>query len=78
MTIQAKYISKDQNSNDETTNYWFKVVHSDNDLSGVYGVADNNGNIRLLDCDGCLCTNDHHFHEILDHCVITDEMINDY
>lgn len=78
MTIQANYIAKDQNQQDETTVYWFNVNHSDDDLSGEYAVADNNGFKRLLDCDGCPCTDDHHFNEILESCVITDEMINDY
>lgn len=78
MTIQATYFTKDQNQQDETTIYWFTVIHSDDTLSGEYGVADCNGERRLLDCDGCPCTDDHHWNEILENCVITEEMINDY
>lgn len=40
------FIDKDQNWQDETTNYWFDVDGEQ------YAVSDCNGKLRLLDCDG--------------------------
>lgn len=41
------FIDKDQNWQNETTNYWFNVDGE------TYAVSDNNGTLKLLDCDGC-------------------------
>ena len=49
------FIEKDQNFQNETTNYWF-TVNEEN-----YCISDCNGELSLLDCDGCpiLACNDH-------------------
>ena len=45
MNIEFKYLS--ENSQNEATNYWFKV---DGDY---WAVSDTRWALRLLDCDGC-------------------------
>jgi hypothetical protein len=45
--LTADYISTDQNFQDETTNYWFLVGGE------IYALSDCNGELQLLDCDGC-------------------------
>ena len=42
------YLSKDQNWADETTIYWFEEEY----FGEIYGMADNNGFLKPLDCDG--------------------------
>jgi hypothetical protein len=43
----ASLINIDQNMQDETTNYWF-------DVNGEsFALSDCNGDVQLLDCDGC-------------------------
>ena len=56
--VTVEYNGKDQNWQDETTIYWVTLNGEDygtgitfNDSK--YGLADNNGNISALDCDGC-------------------------
>ena len=46
-TLTASYITTDQNFQDETTNYWFLVDGES------YALSDCNGELQLLDCDGC-------------------------
>ena len=69
----VKYISKDQNSQDETTNYWFE-------LNGEsFAVSECGGESRLLDCDGCpFNMSDDEPKEIIAQLVVTEEMRNDY
>lgn len=40
------FIQKDQLWNDEQTNYWFSVNDEE------YAIADQNGDLKLLDADG--------------------------
>ena len=47
MTNEIVFVDKDQNWQDETTNYWFLVDGES------YGISDSNGEQRLLDSDGC-------------------------
>jgi len=67
---KMKYSSKDQNYQDETTIYWFK------DESNVfYGIADCNGKLTALDCDGMpIDYNNYLRDKVLSECVITEEM----
>ena len=44
--MNITFLSADQNMQDETTNYWFNV--NDNE----FALSDNNGDVKLLDCDG--------------------------
>ena len=69
----VKFISKDQNSQDETTNYWFE-------LNGEsYAVSESGPDVRLLDCDGCpFNMSDYEPREILEQLFVTDEMRSDY
>ena len=42
-----KKFNEDQDWNSETTTYWF-------DAEGeIYGVVDHNGDLSVVDCDGC-------------------------
>ena len=65
------YLSKDQNWADETTIYWFEE-----ECSGeIYDIADNNGFIKPLDCDGTPIEGDDYLvNKLLTECVITEEM----
>ena len=48
-----KYLSTDQNHQNETTVYWF-------DKDGeIFGVAECCGELALLDCDGCEIEDNH-------------------
>jgi len=69
----VKFISKDQNVQDETTNYWFE-------LNGEsFAVSESGGESKLLDCDGCPCNmNDHWVRDAFSKLVVTDEMRQDY
>ena len=56
--VTVEYNGKDQNWQDETTIYWFTLNGKDYGTEirfsdSVYGLADNNGDTTLLDCDGC-------------------------
>lgn len=59
--LNVSYIGTDQNWQDETTIHWFEVLGESHGhgikLDGVYGWADNNGHISILDADGCPLTN---------------------
>lgn len=44
--MQIKYIDKEQDWVNETTRYWFNVDGDD------YCIADQNGELTLLDCHG--------------------------
>ena len=56
--VTVEYNGKDQNGQDETTIYWFTLNGKDY-KTGItfddskYALADNNGNLAILDCDGC-------------------------
>jgi len=64
------YQTKDQNSADETTIYWFR-----DDESELYGIADCNGKLTALDCDGMpIDYNENLRDKVLSECVITEEM----
>ncbi len=45
--MKIKFIDKEQDWANETTRYWFDVDGED------YCIADQNGDLTLLDCDGC-------------------------
>ena len=45
--MKIKFIDKEQDRANETTRYWFDVDGDD------YCIADQNGDLTLLDCDGC-------------------------
>lgn len=69
----VKYISKDQNTQDETTNYWFEVSGES------FAVSESGGESRLLDCDGCPYNmSDSGPRELLAQLIVTNEMRNDY
>lgn len=44
---KIKFVEKDQVWQNERTNYWFTVN------SESFAVSDQNGELTLLDCDGC-------------------------
>ena len=46
-TLTVAFIDADQNFQDETTNYWFLVDGES------FALSDCNGEVQLLDCDGC-------------------------
>ena len=78
--INSIFTAKDQNSQDETTIYWFDVVGTiGNEEDGVWGITDCNGEIGLVDCDGCPCnTDDAHILEVFNSCEITQEIMSDF
>ena len=45
--MKAMFITKQEIGQDETVNYWFNVDGED------FALSDCNGELRLLDCDGC-------------------------
>ena len=70
--LKAMYAGKDQNYQDETTNYWFELGDDE------FAVSECNGSSKLLDCDGSpLNLDDSENQEIFDKLVITDRMRND-
>lgn len=75
--MKAEFTTKDQNYQDETTIYWFEITESSSTWIGmgeIYGVADCNSELTILDCDGCPVGQE--YQEILKNVLnITDEMI---
>ncbi len=70
--LKAAYAGKDQNHQDETTNYWFEL---DGDK---FAISECSGELSLLDCDGSpLNLDDSKNKEIFDKLVVTDEMRSD-
>jgi len=66
----AKFISKDQNWQNESTTYWFKLDDGD-----VYGVCESGGTDAVLDADGCpLTEGDGLTIAVRRACVVTDEL----
>lgn len=45
--MAIEFIDKEQDWANETTRYWFNVDGDE------YCIADKNGDLTLLDCDGC-------------------------
>jgi len=43
----AKYLTTDHNTPDQTTIKWFDVDGE------TYGLSDHNGDVTIVDCDGC-------------------------
>ena len=76
-SISAKFISKDQNVQDEQTIYWFDVEGTkNNEEDGVWGVYHTGDESGLLDCDGCPCnTDDSHIAEVFRACVVTERLL---
>ena len=76
-----KYLSKDQNYQNETTIYWFEAETELEDLieaGNVFGIADCNGEKTALDCDGSpIDYNDRVSDYVLNKCIITDEMVSE-
>lgn len=66
-----KYLSKDQNVQDETTIYWFQNLDGD-----TFGVSEGL-EVKLLDCDGCEVT-DNHTNKDEFFSAVTNEMRQDY
>lgn len=55
--VIVEYNGRDQNWQDETTIYWFILNGKDYGTgvtfdNSIYGLADNNGDITLLDSEG--------------------------
>ncbi len=68
-----KYIARDTNRAEATVIYWFE-----NETS-TYGISDHNGERTALDCDGATIDyNDQLRDQVLNECVVTNEMINEY
>lgn len=75
--MNVKFITKDQNWQDETTIYWFSLVGTDSgtgcEMNGVYGIADCNGEESVVDCDGCpLTPGDWETIAVERHAIVTD------
>lgn len=62
----VEFIEKDQIYQNETTNYWFTVNGE------RWAISDCNGELTLLDCDGCPCA--HNYPEIFN--LLADEYTN--
>jgi|TARA_R110000850_G_C9738590_1_gene444125 hypothetical protein len=79
MTIQATFSAKDQNNQNESTIYWFDVTEQGEE-DEVYGIVESGSDEpRLLDCDGCpFDLPSAHDLEVVEACVVTEEMRLDY
>ena len=65
----ATYFTKDQNTHDETTIYWFDVDGKE------YGVVESGGDSTIIDFDGCTVNvNDQHNVHLPALLIVTDEM----
>ena len=64
--MNIKFNEKENSQANDTTRYWFEVDGAD------YCIADKNGDLSLLDCDGCP------IEECNDHDGIKDALIPHY
>lgn len=75
--MKAEFTTKDQNYQDETTIYWFEIMESSSTWIGqgeIFGVSDCNGELTILDCDGCPVGQEYH-EKLKSVLIITEEMI---
>lgn len=76
----AQFISKDQNWQDESTIYWFKLDGADHGTShtfdgAVFGIWESGPTAAVLDADGCpLTEGDGITIAVRRACVVTDEL----
>jgi len=76
----AKFISKDQNWQEESTTYWFQItgLHegTGRKFDGeTFGICESGSGSRVLDCDGCPITfGDGEEIAVRNTAIITDEM----
>ena len=64
--MEIKFVEKDQNWQNGSTNYWFDVDGE------TYAICDEAGQLSLLDCDGCPID------ECNDHDNVKDALIPEY
>jgi len=78
--MEARYLTKDQNWQDETTIYWFELTGTDYgtgvEFDGqTFGVAESGPDSMIVNADGApLVDGDHEEIAVRKHCLVTDEL----